>query len=59
MLALYDSDGKMTYITQTPYVGQKQYAFSLPAGSVSATEAMLVRVERHMRGASALLHTKN
>lgn len=41
MLALYDSDGKMTYITQTPYVGQKQYAFSLPAGSVSATEAML------------------
>ena len=41
MLALYDADGTMTYIDQTNYVGQKQYAFTIPAGSVNATEAML------------------
>lgn len=41
MLALYDANGNMTYIDQTNYVGQKTYAFALPAGSVDAKQAML------------------
>ena len=41
MLALYGADGNMVYLTQTPYIGQKQYTFTLPAANTQATSAML------------------
>lgn len=41
MLALYSADGNMVYLAQTPYIGQKQYTFTLPAANTQATSAML------------------